>query len=141
MRNLANALPWEKAILMSKSWLKEPQAHDFPAAADYLELLLTTAEVKQAIANLEAAKTISKKAKDIFRASQLPLLPRENLHVKADLQKLKKGEKMSPILLVKHAGRLHIADGYHRLCAVYHYSEDEAVPCRLAAADTSQQPG
>lgn len=118
---------------MSKSWLKEPQAHDFPAAADYLELLLTEAEMKEAVESLKAAKTITKKAKDILRASQLPLLPKENLHVKADLQKLKKGEKMSPILLVKHSSRLHIADGYHRLCAVYHFAEDESVPCRLAA--------
>ena len=29
---------------MDKFWLKEPQEHDFPAAADYLELLFSIEE-------------------------------------------------------------------------------------------------
>lgn len=116
---------------MPKFWLKDPEPHDFPAAADYLELLFPPAFVAEQVERLRAAGTISKKAKDIFRASQLPLLPKENLHVRANLQKVKKGQKLSPILLVRHEGRLHIADGYHRLCAIYYLSEDEFVPCRL----------
>ena len=116
---------------MPKFWLKEPQKHDFPAAADYLELLFDEPHVKELVEKLKAANTISKKAKDILRASQLPLLPRENSHVRENLQKVKKGNKMSPILLVRHEVKLHIADGYHRLCAIYYLSEDEAIPCRL----------
>jgi hypothetical protein len=31
------------------------------------------------------------------------------------------------------AGRpLQIADGYHRVCASYHLSEDTEIPCRIA---------
>ena len=116
---------------MAKYWLKEPQKHDFPAAADYLELLFAETEVKALIEKLKAAPTTSKKAKDILRASQLPLLPRENSHVRENLQKVKKGEKMSPVLLVRNNGKLVIADGYHRVCAIYYLSEDEAIPCRL----------
>lgn len=116
---------------MPKFWLKEPQKHDFPAAADYLELLFDETQVKELVEKLKAANTISKKAKDILRASQLPLLPRENSHVRENLQKVKKGNKMSPILLIRHEVKLHIADGYHRLCAIYYLSEDDAVPCRL----------
>jgi disulfide oxidoreductase YuzD len=116
---------------MPKFWLKEPQKHDFPAAADYLELLFDETQVKELVEKLKAANTISKKAKDILRASQLPLLPRENSHVRENLQKVKKGNKMSPILLVRHEIKLHIADGYHRLCAIYYLSEDDDIPCRL----------
>jgi disulfide oxidoreductase YuzD len=116
---------------MAKFWLKEPQKHDFPAAADYLELLFDEAQVKDLVEKLKAANTISKKAKDILRASQLLLLPKENNHVRENLQKVKKGNKMSPILLVRHEAKLHIADGYHRLCAIYYLSEDDSIPCRL----------
>jgi hypothetical protein len=39
-------LPCHKFPAMAKFWLKEPQQHDFPAAADYLELLFDEKEVK-----------------------------------------------------------------------------------------------
>ena len=116
---------------MEKFWLKDPQEHDFPAATDYLELIFTSDESREFTDRLRASPTIIKKAKDIFRASSLPLLPEDNIHVKQDLKKVKKGNKLSPILLVRHDARLVIADGYHRMCAAYHLSEDEDVPCRL----------
>lgn len=116
---------------MDKFWLKEPQEHDFPAAYDYLELLLSTEECKMYVDKLKKAKTTSKKAKDILRASGLPLLPNENIHVKENKKKVKNGGKLSPILLVKKNDKLIIADGYHRLCATYYLSEDLEIPCRL----------
>jgi len=29
------------------------------------------------------------------------------------------------------AGKVVIADGYHRLCAVYLFDEDALIPCRI----------
>jgi hypothetical protein len=29
-------------------------------------------------------------------------------------------------------GKLVIADGYHRLCAVYSFDEDAMIPCQIA---------
>ena len=116
---------------MDSFWLKDPEEHDFPAANDYLELLFTTEESKTFTDKLRKAATIVKKAKDILRASSLPLLPQDNVHVKQNLKKVKKGNKLSPILLVKHDNKLIIADGYHRICASYYLSEDLDVPCRL----------
>ena len=116
---------------MSKYWLKEPEKHDFAAAADYLDLLYSEEEAKKMAVKLEAAKTIFKKTKDILRASELPLLTKENIHVKANLRKVNKGEKMSPVLLVRKNGKLIIADGYHRVCSIYYLSEDLEIPCRL----------
>ena len=116
---------------MDTFWLRDPEEHDFPAAADYLELLFTDDESKIFADNLRKAPTIVKKAKDILRASSLPLLPQDNIHVRQNLKKVKKGNKLSPILLVKKDNKLIIADGYHRICATYYLSEDLEIPCRL----------
>jgi len=116
---------------MAKYWLPNPETHDFPAAIDFLELLFPLPDAKQYVAKLQKAKTIHKKAKDVLRAAQLPLLPADNTHVKENIKKVKKGGKLSPILLVRGAQKLIIADGYHRLCAIYYLSEDLEIPCRL----------
>jgi len=112
-------------------WLDDPEQHDYPAAADYLDLLWPKDAVKKVVQRLRKAPTIEKKAKDILRASQLPLLDKSNIHVKQNIDKVKKGKKLSPILLVRGMP-LVIADGYHRLCAIYYLSEDLLVPCRIA---------
>lgn len=110
---------------------KNPEKHDFPAAADYLELLYDEQKTTELVKNLTEAKTIYKKCKDILRASELPLLPHENKYVREDLQKIKDRIKLSPILLVRGSNKLIIADGYHRICASYYLNEDLEIPCRL----------
>lgn len=86
----------DSAVEWTKLWLPEPEEHDFPAAADYLGLLLETGEVKRIIDALRTAPTQTKKAKDIMRASALPLLPADNIHVKRNIQKVNSGKKLSP---------------------------------------------
>ena len=112
-------------------WLDEPEEHDFPAALDYLELLFTKEKCEKHVQNLKKTTTIKKKAKDILRASRLPLLSRKNIHVKKNIKKVKCGDKLSPVLLIRHEN-LVIADGYHRVCAIYYLSEDLDIPCRIA---------
>ena len=126
-----NILVYFKQKKMKTIWLKEPEEHDFPAAYDYLELLFAPDHTKDLVEKLRNSPTISKKAKDILRASRLPLLPSDNLHVSQNLKKVKKGKRLSPVLLVRTEQRLVIADGYHRVCAIYYLSEDLDVPCRL----------
>lgn len=43
-------------------------------------------------------------------------------------------EPLSPLLLCRDPGhgKLVIADGYHRLCAVYSVDEDAMIPCQIA---------
>jgi len=117
--------------MKTKFWLKDPEDHDYIAALDFLELLYTPEQAASYVEKLKNTSTVVKKSKDILRASQLQLLPKENVHVKNDIQKVKKGKKMSPILIVQDQ-KLVIADGYHRLCSIYYLSEDWEVPCRLA---------
>jgi hypothetical protein len=117
------------------NWLSEPEEHDYPAAGDYLSLLARSDLVAALVDALRRAGTVSHKAKDLLRASGLPLLPPEDEHVASDLRKIKKETALSPILLVRGdiADRrlLVIADGYHRVCASYHTDSNTPVPCRI----------
>lgn len=116
-----------------RRWLKEPEEHDYPAAQSYLSLTMDEALAARLVKKLRAAPITKFKAKDIFRASGLPLLGVENSHVKKDQKKILDGERVSPLLLVRRTelGRVIIADGYHRLCAVYSMDEDVLIPCKI----------
>ncbi|HVS04790.1 MAG TPA: hypothetical protein VHK65_01305 [Candidatus Dormibacteraeota bacterium] len=119
-----------------ETWKKEPDDHDYPAAEDYLSLLMPPAQAKRVVRRLRTAPLVTRKAKDLLRASRLRVLAPENFHVAHDLQKVKAGKQLSPVLLVR--GQLSsevpltIADGYHRVCASYHLDEDADIPCRIA---------
>jgi len=62
------------------------------------------------------------------------LLGISNYHVKKDRKKIKAAQLLSPLLLIRDSnlGRVIIADGYHRLCAVYSFDEDAVIPCKIA---------
>lgn len=120
-----------------ENWAEKPDDHDYPAAEDYLSLMMPVATAKRMVSRLRTTGLVRRKAKDLLRASRLPVLPPENVHVAGDLKKVRAGKKLSPVLLVR--GRLGtsevpltIADGYHRICASYHLDEDADIPCRIA---------
>jgi hypothetical protein len=114
-------------------WRHEPDKHDYPAARSYLSLLYDEATVSKQVQALEKAPMTSFKAKDIFRASNLPLLGVNNSHVRQNQKKLAAGKKLSPLLLGRDSahGKVIIADGYHRMCAMYTLDEDASVPCKI----------
>lgn len=118
-----------------KHWKMEPEEHDYPAALDYLSLLLQPPAAADVVDRLRAAEPQHFKAKDLMRASRLGLLPGTNFHVAADLKKVKRGQQLSPVLLVRGQLQLGvaltIADGYHRICASYVVDENADIPCRL----------
>jgi hypothetical protein len=114
-------------------WLPLPEEHDYPAAESYLALTLPAKVAAARTRALRKAPMSAFKAKDIFRASELSLLGVSNSHVEKDRRKIARGEKISPLLLVRHppGGRVIVADGYHRLCAIYSIDEDAVVPCKI----------
>lgn len=116
------------------SWLPQPEDHDYPAAQSFLTLTYPDKQAQQFVAALKTAALKEFKAKDIFRASGLSLLGTSNSHVEKDRDKIRAGQPLSPILLVRDLpnGKLVIADGYHRLCAVYSFDEDALIPCKIA---------
>jgi hypothetical protein len=115
------------------TWLSESETHDYPAAESYLSLLFNEEQVVKMIVKLRRSPVVHFKAKDIFRASQLSLLGVSNSHVEKDWEKIRKGQSLSPLLLVRNEanGKVVIADGYHRLCAVYGIDEDALIPCKI----------
>ena len=114
-------------------WLGEPEEHNYPAAQSYLSLIFEEAKANTYIEKLRHAPVSQFKAKDIFRASGLSLLGVSNSHVEKDQRKIESGKMLSPLLLVRDSThcRVIIADGYHRLCAVYLYDEDAMIPCKI----------
>ena len=117
--------------MRAEHWLDQPEDHDFPAAESYLSLHFDPADAAKIAADLrEVSTSATYQAKDILRASGLPLLTAENTHVAADLRKVRSGKNLSPILLVRGEPLL-IADGYHRVCASYHLDENADIPCRI----------
>jgi hypothetical protein len=75
-------------------------------------------------------------AKDLLRAAQLPILPRDEPRVDEDLRRIRKSKALAPVLLVRGdsaRGRpLIVADGYRRICAVYYFDESAPIRCRIA---------
>jgi len=115
------------------TWLDRPQEHDYTAAMSYLNLLYDKQTTVMYVNKLRRAPMTAFKSRDIFRASGLSLLGIGNSHVVRDKKKILSKQKLSPILLVRdsHNGKVIIADGYHRMCAVYSYDEDAVVPCKI----------
>jgi hypothetical protein len=122
-----------KATMKGIQWLPDVEEHDYPAAEAYLSLLYTAEKVAEITVRFRNAALVQFKAKDIFRASQLSPLGVSNSHVEKDRKKILKGKGLSPLLLFRDQqnGKVIIADGYHRLCAIYELNEDALIPCKI----------
>lgn len=117
-------------------WKEEPDDHDYPAARNYLSLLIGNDEAAKLARALERRALVEHyMAKDILRASALPLLSADDKEVAKDLHKVGQGERLSPVLLVRGTP-LWVADGYHRVCASYHLDENASIPCRIVSRKT-----
>jgi hypothetical protein len=114
-------------------WLPDVEEHYYPAAESYLLIIYSQRKVSEMVTALRNAPRVQFKAKDIFRASQLSLLGVSNSHVEKDRAKILAGKSLSPLLLVRDSpnGKVVIADGYHRLCAIYGFKEDALIQCKI----------
>ena len=122
-----------KSNLIEIKWFPDVEEHDYPAAESYLRILYSADRVAEMMVRFRSAAIEQFKAKDIFRASQLSPLGVSNLHVEKDKKKIRKGESLSPLLLLRDEpnSRVVIADGYHRLCAIYEFDEDSWIRCKI----------
>ena len=124
---------------MSKSelnWSESEEGQDFKAAFKFLSLLCSERKANALVESLRGAKLVEHAAKDLLRAAQLPLLPRDEPHVDDDLKRIQKGKPLAPVLLVRgdmaNGLPLMVADGYHRICALVYFDESAPVRCRIA---------
>ena len=114
-------------------WETAAKDEDYDAAATYLSLFLTPDRASHLANGLKKSPVVQYRANDLLRASRLPLLSTDDPEVVKDLKKVKKGNKLSAVLLVRGNmgdGHLTVADGYHRICASYHLDPDSLIPCR-----------
>jgi hypothetical protein len=115
-------------------WLDEAEEKDYAAARSYLSLLVPGADLDRLIDRLKKAPSGSWRAKDILRATRLPLLAaKQSAEVAEKLEKIRTGQRLSPILIVilRPDVVAQIADGYHRTCAAYLAHEDTHVSGRI----------
>jgi hypothetical protein len=122
-----------KSKIKDIEWLPDVEEHNYPAAESYLKILYSEDRVAEMMARFRSVAIVEFKAKDIFRASQLSLLGVSNLHVEKDRKKIQKKKSLSPLLLLRDEqnGKVVIADGYHRLCAIYEFNEDAWILCKI----------
>ena len=121
----------EWVLWLASTGRTSQEAQDFPAATSYLSLLIGLKAAGKLVKALRKEAAIQHfAAKDILRASGLPLLAADDSEVAADLKR-SPAALSSPVLLVQGAP-LWVADGYHRVCASYHLDEKEPVPCLIA---------
>lgn len=123
---------------MSKSelnWSESEEGQDFKAAFKFLSLLCSERKANALVESLRGAKVVDHAAKDLLRAAQLPLLPRDEPHVDDDLKRIQKDKPLAPVLLIRgdlaSGLPLMVADGYHRICAVVYFDESAPVRCRI----------
>jgi hypothetical protein len=115
-------------------WLDEPEDKDYAAARSYLSLLVPEPQLDALIERLRNATSGRWRAKDILRATRLPLLTeKDSAEVAEKVAKVRAKEPLSPILIVVLRPDVvgQIADGYHRTCAAYLTDEDALVPGRI----------
>jgi hypothetical protein len=115
-------------------WLDDAEEKDYAAARSYLSLLMRGGDLEPLIAALKNAPSGRWRAKDILRATQLPLLSaKQSEEVAEKLAKVRAKQPLSPILIVVLRPDVvtQIADGYHRTCAAYLAHEDTLVPGRI----------
>jgi hypothetical protein len=128
-----------KSAKSSEHWQDQPEAQDYPAAENYLSLLVGRPVAHKLAKALRKEITLEHfAAKDILRASGLTLLPADDPEVLADFAKVKEGEKLSPVLLIQ-GEPLWVADGYHRICTSYHLGRPERPPRRRSGRAASRR--
>lgn len=115
-------------------WLDEPVDRDYAAAEEYLQLLFEPKKAAQIVRRLRRAGMSQYAAKDILRASGTSILYVEAFDWSRHQKKLNSGDPLAPIILVRqgNGAPLIIADGFHRLCALFSADEGIKVPCKIA---------
>ena len=113
------------------NWLEDVAEKDYAAALSYLTLRLSPSKARGCVKSLRKAKLQLFRANDILRAAGLDPAPRDDPGVEKNVRKIGVGQELSPILLVNLSVGVDIADGYHRVSAVYYEDPDAYIPARL----------
>ena len=119
---------------MKISWLAELAENDYSAAEAYLQLMTDKKKAHSLTKKLKRTRLSEYFAKDILRASETPMAEVQAFDWVKQNNEINAGTPLSPILLVRDVSgrRLIVADGFHRLCAVFAVDQEALIPCKLA---------
>lgn len=114
-------------------WLVQPVDKDYGAAESFLQLVFDSKKARAWSKKLKRVDVSEYFAKDIFRASGTALSDVQAFDWTKQHNEIAAGKALSPILLVRQGdGKpLIIADGFHRLCAVFETDQEITVPCKI----------
>src|SRR5689334_11170176 len=103
------------------NWLSSPVDSDYVSAERYLSLLFKPRKCQKLLRKLRAAPMSEYPAKDILRASRTPMSEVAAFDWRRQQQEIRDGKALSPILIVRRndGSDLIIADGFHRMCALF----------------------
>lgn len=115
------------------NWLAEPIEHDYSAAENFLQLFYKPKVCRALVKKLRRAKMSTFSAKDILRASGASLAEIKIFDWSGPMQTINEGKALAPILLVRQDNGAHliVADGFHRMCALFVQDEQISVPCKI----------
>ena len=115
-------------------WLAKPEEHDYPAARSYLGLDLRRCGRARAGAKAPARARLAIQGEGHLPRVGPVAAGREQRARGEGPQENQERQELAPLLLVRDRqnGKVVIADGYHRLCAVYSFDEDALIPCKIA---------
>jgi hypothetical protein len=114
-------------------WLADPEDGDYPAAGSYLSLLYDEPAAASIWSGYGKRQCRNSRRKT-FSVHRVCLCWVSVIsHVQHDQKKVLAGKSLSPLLLVRATSNQEviIADGYHRMCAVYSFDEDALIPCKI----------
>ena|ERR1019366_8516007 len=113
---------------MKIKWAKAVKQSNCDAALSFLTLTCGQAVGKKLVGKFCKGGIEEFAAKDILRASRTVALPEDTEHVKSNMEKIERGESLSPVLLYRTKDHtIIIADGMHRVSAAWHLHEDTPV--------------
>lgn len=115
------------------NWLSAPVDDDYVSAEKYLSLLFKPRKCRKLLRKLRAAPMSEYPAKDILRASRTHMSEVAAFDWDRQQQQIREGEALGPILIVRQndGSGLIVADGFHRMCALFAEDELIKVPCKI----------
>jgi hypothetical protein len=114
-------------------WLAKPAEDDYGAAENFLQLLFKPKKVRRWAKQLRQADVTEYLARDILRATGTSILEVQAFDWSKQQKEIDEGKCLAPILIVRqdNGGHLIIADGFHRLCALFAHDQEVKVQCKI----------
>ena len=115
------------------TWADKADKSDLAGAYGYLTLQYNDKVAEEIVELLGNNEIVTHRACDILRACGLSPLPIGNIDVIKYLRKFVAGKTIGPALILSTADTAELADGLHRISALYYLDCEADVACVVAS--------